>query len=399
VHADRRQSDLERLADSARPVRSTLKPGLNRAPGEAGSILALQRLAGNAAVAALLQRDTHGAATAPASSPTKAAAAPKPGDSMHRFVLDGLNSFRIGGKKAPGGRAVVLVPAALASMSEGEVAVQIYLHGIWGENPKDREGVLKEDGESEIPAQVEAFLQARSSARMIVIMPIGHTYQSNPDEPDPKKKLFSVTFGGFAADPLAKEVVSRLIADQQLPAKTTPGAVILSAHSGGGIDLGSMLNDPKRMPKRLAGVLAFENIHKDLSTYQNFVRGKLKDDLAGLRKYAAAPGSSEADAEAAFNRQEKFLREEGFRFMGFAGFGGYKKRFADLRDDRDKWFDENDRDLHKVAGAHYADIRSQLLANYAITSDVSESTHYNVMATSGRNLETALKTLPPGVGR
>ncbi|TMD43419.1 MAG: M15 family metallopeptidase [Chloroflexi bacterium] len=372
-------------------------------------MLALQRLAGNAAVteaikspssagwaADVIQRVCPPVAESAPAAPTKApapakekaAAEPK----IDSVTVSGLSSLKLESSKKSG-QAVALVPDGLATATAGEeVAVLLHLHGKFGEDPKDDASPLNPKALLEMPAQMAAFLQSRPGTRMIAIMPIGETVEVGGK--------YDTRFGGFSADTLINEVFGKLAGSGQLAKGLKPGGIVISVHSGGGLELGRMFASAGRLPskEKFRGVFAFESIHKDLTSYQNFVRGKLKDDLAALTTLAESAEGGPDRADKVFRDQADYLQNKGFRFMGFAGYGGYPKAFHALHDDMCAWFTDKEGALRKAAGAHYDAVLNLLWANYQVT-DVPGSGHYDVLATKNRNLQQALGTLPPTIGR
>lgn len=450
--------DHEGMHTSARSPSSSPKGEHRQPPARslavsptAAAVFALQRLAGNAAVAGVLVRTavqrvkppcppagvtaplptaTVTATAAPSPAPAPAGGLPGgwgtgPGTStsmegsVERILLDNLSHGNqvpdpaplAGGPgwatasgvpavgSGPGGmgRAVALVPSALTAQPSGEVPVLLHLHGL-GKGLRPRSGTPADVSAYQMPQQVESFLSSRGGSRLVAIMPIGISVPSRT----PTGAVGTVAFGGFNSDALIGKVFGRLTSSGVVPAGSTPGGVILSAHSGGGLDVSSMLRgmsgSAPRLPRRLMAMFAFESVHGDLGDYKRFLRGKLDADLAELQRRATPTSAGTAGApnlDQVFTSQARYLQDEGFRFMGFGGSGGYRARFAELEESICQWFSDNDSALRTAAGSRYTDILNLLWANYQSVT-VSGSHHSDVLQGT---LSQALRSLPPSVGR
>ena len=209
--------------------------GRGRGQGDAvGSVLSVQRMAGNRAVAQLMRRsvDTEVPAGVPsgagglpagatASSPGSATVVSDtalPGGwteaggkvssgrvgSVDRILLEGLSGSqggkdggwgagakaRTGHVAATGGggaghrgRAVALVPQGM-KRSGGPISVVVHLHGIDaaigpGTSGMRETGAAPEDvRDFQIPQQLEAFAGQHPDARIVVLMPLGATVKA-----------------------------------------------------------------------------------------------------------------------------------------------------------------------------------------------------------------------------
>jgi hypothetical protein len=290
-------------------------------------------------------------------------------------------------KVASGGRAldvVALVPPAVATSAAGEVPMLLHLHGISVIKGHNYERMLRN---AEIPDEydVRGQLQAASAkpgARMIAVLPIGKTIPAG-------EGTWTVDFGGFDADTLAKETIARLASEGELPKGSSAGGVVLSAHSGGGFDAKGAASG-----KKVVGMFAFESIHNDLAKYQALLEGKLANDLSELQSLAAEPGGS--SAAQAFQAQRQYLLEKGFRFVGFAGSNpGYRKRFRALRDAIHGWIALHNAELRQASGPHFAELREMLGANYQFNIE-DKGNHFTVLAQG--HLQQAMGTLPAAMG-
>jgi hypothetical protein len=220
--------------------------------------------------------------------------------------------------------AVALVPKHLGTSAKSEVSILLHLHGLSNVGP-NYEKMLGKEGlipsEYDMAAQLQTFSAARPSAPLIALLPVGQTL--------PKRG--TVDFGDFDTTTLVNETVTQLVGMNKLPAGSTAGSVILSAHSAGGFYARNAASQ-KTSAKQVAGMLAFESIHDaDIGKYESFLKGKIEDDIKEVHRLGPPASTGSAKAEAAFREQSQYLREHGFRFVGFAGLVNYKSRFHRLR--------------------------------------------------------------------
>jgi hypothetical protein len=392
-------------------------------------VLALQRSAGNQAVTrALLQRtppDPPAGVTLPAdplpgganvADPDKSRVAPdaslpggwtdKGGKSesgtvggVDRILLEGMpgnQSQQPSSSGAPThggdvadtagtgaglkGRAIAIVPRAMKAAPGGEVTVVVHLHGIGkalrgrGDNPRDVQHY-------EIEQQLDAFVTARPGAKIVALLPIGiQTEGKTKDD----KTVYGVSFGNFDTDAFVKAAFAGLAGE--LPSGSTPGDVIMSAHSGGGLPLGGMLSSGKGLPARLKGVFLFEALHGDVDAYAKFVTDRLSADLKALED-EKAKGAPDADT---FKNQAAYL-QGALHVVAFGGFGGYKDRTLSVRTKILEWWQRNAKRLTAAANGHSA-LLDTLWAHYQ-AQFFPGSTHENALATSANNLGRALASL------
>ena len=345
----------------------------NGSPSLENAILELQRMAGNAAVASLfaLQRQT----LAPPRSPD---APPKASHMTANATTRGMDTValkNLGALKKVKTQfendAVALVPSALAGSPKGPVSVLLHLHGLSNKGPNYEE-MLGKDGaippEYQMAEQLQAYLASRPDARIIALLPVGRTV---PEQGN-------VYWGNFDTDTLIKETITKLVDLRKLSAGSEAGDVVLSAHSAGGFYAKQIAEQ-----KKTRTMFAFESIHGDLGQYQALLAGKLKEDLAELKGLAPVKDADPAAAAAAFQAQAQYLRERGFRFVGFAGSNeGYRERFRAL--DRSVhgpagWIAKHSTALRQVSGSHYTDLRQLLEANYQFNIDKAGD-HFTVVA-------------------
>ncbi|HEX9094881.1 MAG TPA: D-alanyl-D-alanine carboxypeptidase family protein [Candidatus Dormibacteraeota bacterium] len=296
-------------------------------------------------------------------------------------------------KVATGGRrsldVVVLVPPAVSASPAGPVSILLHLHGISVLEGHHYEQMLHKGivpPEYDMAAQLDAF-SATPGSRMIALLPAGKTVPTSDGK-------FTVDFGGFDTDAMANETVSRLVKAGQLPAGSTAGGVVLSAHSGGGFEAKAAARG-----KKVAGMFAFESIHGDLDEYRTLLQGKLNEDLLELQSLAPSQNAVPATVATAFQAQARYLRERGFRFVGFAGSNkGYRDRFRELDASVHGprgWIAKHESALRQAAGSHYSDIRQMLEANYQFNIDQTGD-HFKMLA--GGHLEQALSSLSAAPG-
>ena len=301
-------------------------------------------------------------------------------------------------KVASGGRrnldVLALVPRGVAASGAGEVSILLHLHGISvlaGHNYAQMLRNGEAPKEYDMPAQLQA-VNSKPDARMIAVLPVGDTVVVS--KPEAKKKSYTVDFGGFDTDTLAKETIARLASESKVPTGSSAGSVVLSAHSGGGFDAKAAAKG-----KKVAAMFAFESIHNDLPQYKTLLEGKLDHDLSELRTLAAPAGASAGAVEQSYQRQKRFLLEKAFRFVGFAGSGrGYIWAFSQLRDaihGPGGWITKNDSALGGVFGSHHDELRDMMAANYQFNI-AEKGNHFTVLAEG--HLKKAMGSLPATLG-
>jgi len=335
------------------------------------AILDLQRIAGNAAVTNLLsglQRDS-----AVATKPATATPAASPG--VETVPIDRLGALAEVVPKHTYD-AVAIVPKAVASLPAGPpISVLVHLHGI--NIPYSYEGDHGIKGkvppEYNMEEQLRAYVGNKADTRMIGLLPVGRTDEIHYTKKDGTPKTsHTVYFGHFNTDDLVDQAITRLVAMKQLPEGSAANGVVLSAHSGGGLDMLRAASTTRK--KRLVGMFGFESINSDLGAYLTFLTKKLAEALDALDRLRAPADASPAAAEAAFQAQRKYLMQEAFRYVGESGHT-YQSVYRQLHDaiygggKQKGWMVEKDADLRKVAGSHYDEIRALFAANYQINAE------------------------------
>ena len=280
------------------------------------------------------------------------------------------------------GRAIAIVPNSLKGGPAGEVAVLVHFHGIGkalrgrGENPRDVDHY-------QVEQQIDAFTAANPGTRIVALLPIG--VQTENDE-----GKHGVSFGNFKTDLFVQAAFGALAG--ALPAGATPGDVIMSAHSGGGLQLGTMLTSGKGLPGRMKGVFLFEALHGDVDNYVTFVKSRLTADLRALE---AAQSTGVFDADI-FKAQAAYL-DGSLHVVAFGGAPGddkktgYAAKTLKIRTAVLEWWERNAKALKAATDPHPV-LLDRLWAHYQ-AQFFPGSTHENALATSANNLGRALASL------
>ena len=374
-------------------ARKALEPTVRRSsPAIEHAIVDLQRVAGNAAVTDLLsslQRDSA-LATKPAAAPPAAS----PG--IETVPIDRLDALAAVVPKRKYD-AVAIVPTSVASApASAPISVLLHLHGI--NIPYSYEDALGVDGEVppeyQMQQQLQAFVGNRADTRMIGLLPVGKTTSREIEKKDgTKRTVHGVTFGQFNTEALVDQAIKRLVEMKRLPEKSTANGVVLSAHSGGGLDMLRAASTAGK--KRLIGMFGFESINNDFGAYLAFLKKKLAEALKELGNRQAPADASQAAAEAAFQAQRQYLTQEAFRYVGESG-PTYQSVYRLLHDaiyggkNQKGWMVENDAELRQVAGSHYDEIRALFAANYRINAEETVG-HRQILQD---RFQQALETLP-----
>jgi hypothetical protein len=275
------------------------------------------------------------------------------------------------------GRAIAIVPNSLKGGPGGEVAVLVHFHGIGkalrerGDNPRDVDHY-------QVEQQLDAFVAANPGTRIVALLPIGVQTEN-------KEGKHGVSFGNFDTDAFVTAAFAAL--GGALPSGAKQGDVILSAHSGGGLQLGAMLTSGKGLPGRMKGVFLFEALHGDTDNYIRFVTGRLDTDLKALED-AQATGVFDSDI---FKAQAAYLQTSLHVVAFGGGTKGYKEKTLAIRDAVLKWWEKNAKRLRAATDPHTV-LLDTLWAHYQAQS-FPGSTHENALAASANNLGRALASL------
>ena len=299
-------------------------------------------------------------------------------------------STAIGPRMAEGaGRAVALVPDSVRTGGPGPVDVLLHLHGLGG-GMRRRTGDPTDVGAYDMPQQIQAFLTSRPGERLIALMPIGVSVapsQTTDKEGNVHWAFHNTSFGVLDPDTFIRVCFTRLAGS--LPSGAMPGRVILSAHSGGGLEISRMIA-ANRLPSNFAGVFSFESIHSDLPTWTTFVLGHLDADLTELQRLQ----TTTPDPALLLQAQQNYLTGSGFRFVAMArSVSDYGARVRAVRAAIVDWFGRHASDLSTATGGQNS-VQDLLWANYQAVA-ASPGDHTAALATAQHNLGRALATLPP----
>jgi hypothetical protein len=396
---------MEARERSEDPTRLPSPPRTGGRRGAGASVLALQKMAGNQAVAGIMRRTaaqrkpfddpsfhavptgvTAGASALPAGTTTADADSATIKDGMvggvDRVMLDGLPGTMDDswggadrghvagvshGKRGKRGRAIAAVPHGMKG--DGPLTLVVHLHGMDvaagpGTSGMRETGDRPEDvRDFEIEQQLDAYVAKHPEGRVAVLMPLGVTV--------PGKAAFGINdWDGYVDAALG-----------QLNLSAEAVTVYFSAHSGSGFELSGRLSNPSWGLKthRLGGVFAFESFHgADIEAWQKIITNHLDADLKELGTRAA--GSAE---------QLNYMRDNGFRFAAFAGSGGYTSNLTTLRKTVLAWFSKHKSALDAATGGN-ADIRNLLWRNYQVTLDVAG--HMQALSANS-HFESALESV------
>lgn len=387
------------------PTRLPSSPRTEGRRAAGASVLALQKMAGNQAVAGLMRRTvaqrkpyddpsfhavpagvTAGASALPAGTVAADADSATIQDGkvggVDRVMLDGLPGTMDDswggadrghvagvskGKRGARGRAIAAVPHGMKG--DGPLTLVVHLHGMDvpagpGTSGMRETGDRPEDvRDFQIEQQLDAYVAKHPEGRVAVLMPLGVTV--------PGKAAFGINdWDGYIDAALG-----------QLNLSTESVTVYFSAHSGSGFELSARLSNPSWGLKthRVGGVFAFESFHgADIEAWQKIITNHLDSDLKELRTRAA--GSAD---------QLSYLRDDGFRFAAFAGSGGYTANLTTLRKTVLAWFSNHKGALDSATGSN-ADILNLLWRNYQVTLDVAG--HMQALSTNS-HFESALESV------
>jgi hypothetical protein len=412
-------SSPERLSAHTRTYRAPLSP-----------VLALQRLAGNSAVKALLTRTTLARQVGwtdvdpkswnagPKDVPGKAG-----GKGVKRIPIEGITRGHKSGasRKDPkvprqddatqvvddpestdkwsavstmtpessggvsAGRAIVLIPNDLPASAKN-VEVLFHLHGY---TPGGRGRGPTGTGDPEDVAVARIAQQIEASGRpMIAILPQGtRTHFWDLDK--------------FDLDKYVEEALG-LVPPSLWPGQKSraPGGVILSAHSGGGDQLAFLMNAGK-VPRSVKGLFLFDAIHDGgQGMVWKFLQSRLKEELARLHDIWTLKNAS-ATPEQIADEQIAWLQQSGFRFRGFASAKSYapfyKRTIVKLLN---TWFGEHELELGTAKSRVYKMLASNYLEHAADPAGTEHEQILGGTVSGGKreheNLLEALRQLPGG---
>ena len=251
-------------------------------------------------------------------------------------------------------QAIVLIPGKLNPANSIDVLLHLHGHngGYVGDSLNDVRDVQNDN--------IEQQLLASGHNQTIAILPQG----SNKSV---FKELNTTTYVS-----LVFVVLNNLGAwgkgndDKPIQVKTEGHKVILSAHSGGGANLSSLLDKGGKPanPGALEGLFLFDSINAlsipkrkpdgsiakdeeekpissgnpdvsgstELKRIRAFVAAQLDLELKELERLSKLPGGTPD------SKQNEFLDKSGFRVRGYYTPGWYEKIYAPLVKDIDDWF-------------------------------------------------------------
>jgi hypothetical protein len=252
------------------------------------------------------------------------------------------------------GRAIVLLPVTLDPTQPAEVLFHLHGHNVGyrhrktkGRHASLRVGSVRDVETDQIEQQIE-----ESGRPYIAVLPQG------------------TTSSGFG------QITPRRYIDEVFQALTTAGiwtaappiqSVILTAHSGGGEIISTMMAEPgqPRMPANLKIVALFDAINGDKTEFpnvKNWVLDQLERDLRAL----TAAGTSE----------DKYRYLNGsMRFRAYFTDGPYSARHGRLEKEIDDWFKRNAAAL----GGSTSEFFLTLRGNYQVIR-VGPADHEVIMA-------------------
>ena len=329
-------------------------------------MLNLQVAAGNAAVSVLLQRQPLPQAgwsdPDPVADPAIGASWNKAGrfvGKVGRYPLQGLpegtqqewkgpESLKLTQQEGAKGKAIGLVHKDIKL--DKPVIVLVHLHGYaenastrpyagWRQHKKTRK--VRDVEHDRIAQQIEAA----GDPQIIVVLPQGgEQSQFGKDAKDP--------YNTFVSDKYVDAVLKELVRVKVLAQVPAPVRVVISAHSGGGHTVGSMLaaENQKRAggqptglssaPSTLGGVVLFDAMTwNELKTVKAWVLGELNK----LRAVLSDPAKSAGDKQKALENAPRF---RGYYSLGESYVGKYENLEQAIRG----WFVTNGASLGAVRG-------------------------------------------------
>lgn len=252
--------------------------------------------------------------------------AERPAGGCRRFPIEGLE-FGYGGEKAVTSgassegvvrRAVAIVPAGVCWSEPLDVLLHLHGHSAGsrerarGAAAVGRKGTVRDVELEKIPQQLAA-----SGRNMVAILPQG----------DEKSKFGANTPARW--DALVREVLQRLAALlPELEQAPQVARLVLSAHSGGGHDIG-LAAAGKRLPSQTRQIILFEAINGrvELDKFEKWAGATITSAVARVR--AAAEQGTPAEELA------DLLRASTVRLVAHAhnkeGYGAHGSRNAELR--------------------------------------------------------------------
>ncbi len=384
-----------------RPHTTDEAPRTQAVREDPGGVLALQRSAGNAAVArALLQRvgGWKGAAPKTPNAGEMTVTDKTSSKSARRIPIDGIPQGNVNedfdevaltttpdktkpketvdhkvseftSESAAGGKAIVVIPTGMKLDKDTSVDVLLHLHGhTTGYRRTGRS--TRDLGVEHIEEQVAA-----ASHPLIAVLPQGG---------------FHSWFGktGKSFDPTAYlDSVWKILTDiGAWPEAPKRGGLILSSHSGGDNPLEDMLAKGQAAGKGpVAGLKALFLLDTmygsgDADRVIKFVRFRLGQDLEQIA--ALASDKDKID----------WAHAHGFRLVGKHSGGHYKPQMKQLADAVTAWL--ADSETVKVLGAPGTPLNDAVAANVTIDPPGGSGKDHDAFVGDQEHLRKALDTLP-----
>lgn len=380
-----------------RPVPRVPTPATDPTPDrrEPHPLLALQRRAGNQAVATVLRVGGWSDAK-PGSGNAGESTATDPGSAVavRRIPLTGIAG-------AATDRAIAYVPASLPP-SGGAIDVLLHLHGHPAGGPGGYLGGASDTDAPEADDIDEYRIGGQLAAAgrpMVAILPQGVG----------KSDFGAGKSRAFDADAYIRSAFGRLTAIGAWTAKDapTPGSVVLSGHSGADNPISTMLSTTLG-PKNLGALFLFDTMYPGAGFVEKiwtYVEGRLNGELAELAAIRAGSGEQDADAAddgvgprsaspaAVLEAMLDYVLRSGFRLFNVHGGSTYKPQSEQLNRNINRWFDRSA--VRTVVGGPDAPVRQAWRANFEIfrSADRAKGVHMRILR-YGDHLKRAVDLLP-----
>ncbi|HEU5485949.1 MAG TPA: hypothetical protein VFU98_13660, partial [Microlunatus sp.] len=392
-----------------RPVPRGSAPATDSPPAhrQPHPLLALQRGAGNRAVATVLRIGGWSDAE-PGSGNERESPATDPSSTtgFRRIPVTGIAG-------AATDRAIVYVPASLPP-GGGAIDVLLHLHGhpaggpggyLGGKtdtdvtDPGDRKESRPAPQADDIDEYRIGGQLAAAGRPMVAILPQGVG----------KSDFGAGRSRAFDADSYIRSTFARLTAIGAWAAEDapTPGPVALSGHSGADNPISTMLSGTLG-PKNLGALFLFDTMYPGAGFVEKiwtYVEGRLNGELAELESIRA--GSQEQDADAAedgigprpaseaavLEAMLDYVVRSGFRLFNVHGGSTYRPQSEQLNRNIDRWF--GSRRVRQVVGGPDAPVRQAWRANFEIfrSADRAKGVHMRILR-YGDHLKRAVELLP-----
>ncbi len=377
-------------------AQATIEPPARADPA---GLLALQRSAGNAAVARALARRAlqrvggwKGVDSKSPNAGEMSVTDKGTGFKARRIPIDGITQGNQGddldkvatssekdgvkterktreftAEKATGGKAIVVIPEGLAITKDTSVEVLLHLHGHTT-GYRRRGNSARDINVEHIEEQVAAA--AAGKRALIAVLPQGQ---------------FKSIFGkdGKSFDPTAYlDSVWKILTDiGAWPEEPKRGGLMLSGHSGADVAMEDMMDKARtaKVPTEVAGLKALFLLDtmfgpRDATRVLDFVKFRLARDLASV---SALPDEKD---------QIAWIQANGFRLRGAHSGGHYKPQMKLLADGIKAW-------LADPANASPA-LSAAIAANIVIDLQTASGVNHDAFVGEKENLRKALEMVP-----